>query len=452
MAVSDQWHRAPRPGDQPCECGPARKPLYPSSRHKVGDRWQVRYRDLNGKQCKRNFAKRAGANPDEHADAFDTMTAERLRTKTYVDPSLAEVTFQAYAEQWRRSRGHDVERAATIERQLRRHCYPDPDHPDRTPGGGVPIGQHALGVLAQRASLTQGWITAMPLAPSTAQEVVKAASAVYRAAMDDGIIGRDPTRAASVKRPARGPVKARPWPAEWIAAVRDALPGRHAIIPELGAGTGMRQGEMFGVADTDIQFLGRKPMVSVARQVVTVGSELRFGPVKNRKPHVVPLSPLLAAALARHLKLYPAVKVTLPWHEPRNKELHGELVTVRLVLTAPEGGPVRRTDFNDRSWWPAIAAAGVARTRQNGCHALRHTFASVQLRAHVDIVRVAAWLGDTVAIVAQTYAHLMPDDDDSDGRAATDAFLASCAPDVPSETGHGTSAQVGTLCRQCELH
>jgi len=62
--------------------------------------------------------------------------------------------------------------------------------------------------------------------------------------------------------------------------------------------------------------------------------------------------------------------------------------------------------------------------------------ASAWLAAGVDIVSVAAWLGDTVKTVYETYAHLMPDADDR-GRKAMNAFFTaaegSCALDVPSD-------------------
>ena len=443
MAVYDLWHKSPQPGDGPCDCGTKRRPLYPSARHEQGLRWQVRWRDLDGRQQKKSFARKAGDNPDVSADAFGKMIAERLRTKTYVDPALAETTFQAYAETWRKGRGHDVNRAAWVERQLRNHAYPDPDAPARTPMGGVPVGQHSLGLLAARPSLTMAWITAMPLADGSKLQVIEIASAVYRSAMDDGIIGKDPTRAASVTRPSPGPTKARPWPAQRVAAVRGALPPRFAIVPELLAGTGMRQGEMLGLAVDDISFLARRPVVSVARQVKLIGGQLRFGPVKNRKPHQVPLAPSLALALSRYMEAFPPRDVTLPWHDPRDKERHGQPATLRLVLTGPHGGPVRAGDFRERVWRQALIAAGVTPTRQDGCHALRHTAASVWLRNRVDVVRVAAWLGDTAAMVTKTYAHLLPDDDDSDGRAAMDAFLASCDPDVPHDGDSGAPAQAG---------
>lgn len=442
MAVSDQWHRTPKPGDVPCKCGTRARPLYPSGSHQRGRRWKVRYRDPEGRQPSRDFDLKVGADPNVHADAYDKMISEQLRTRTYVDPAAAETTLQEYAEEWRKGRGHDVNRAAAVEGHLRCHVYPDPAKRGRTPRGGIPIGQHALGLLAARPSLVQGWIQAMPLAEGSKRQVVEVVSAVFRAAIDDGIVGRDPTKAGSVERPSPGAVKARPWAAQRVAAVRDALPGRYAIVPELGAGTGMRQGEMFGVAVDDVQFLGKRPHVSVTRQLTQVGGQLRYSPVKNRKPHEVPLSQGLADALARHLARFPAAKVTLPWHEPANKELHGQPVTARLILTAPRGGPLRKQDFDSRTWRGALVAAGVRPTRQDGCHALRHTAASVWLRDRIDIVRVAAWLGDTPAMVYKTYAHLLPDDDDSDGRAAMDAFLASCAPDVPLAEDDGSTSQV----------
>lgn len=437
MAVYDQWHRAPREGDVPCSCGTKRSPLYPGAEHGRGRRWLVRYRTPDGRQPGRSFDVKVGKDPNRHADAFDKMIAEQLRTDSYADPSAGEVTLQAYAEAWRKGRGHDPERAAYVAAMLRNHVYEGEPDSGKTVKGGVAIGQHQMRALSRLPSLTQAWITAMPLAPSSALQVVEIVSAVYGAAEDDGIVGRDPTRSKSVTRPSAGRTRARPWTAERVAAVRDALPARYQVIPELGAGTGMRQGEMFGLAADDVQFLGRRPEVAVTRQVKLVQGQLHYGPVKNRKPHAVPLAPSLALALARHMERFPPREVTLPWHEPGNRERHGQPVTARLILTAAMGGALRRQDFDARVWRPALVAAGVTPTRQDGCHALRHTFASVQLRARVDVARVAAWLGDTVQMTVRTYVHLLPRDDDSDGRAAVDAFLLAASGESAGEALDG---------------
>ncbi len=130
------------------------------------------------------------------------------------------------------------------------------------------------------------------------------------------------------------------------------------------------------------------------------------------------------------MKAFPPVAVTLPWYEPDSK-LHGTMMTVRLVLSRPDGTPLTRGS-SDSAWGTGVRRMlagklpGARRGRRApgwNIHRARHTFASAQLRAGVDIVRVAAWMGDTVQVVATTYAHLMPEDGGEDGRAAVDAFF-----------------------------
>ena len=451
MAVYDRWHKEPADGDEPCRCGRGRNRLYPSGVHLQGDRWQVRWRTPEGsagpRQPRRNFALRdpgpgEKGDPEKHASAFDALIAGQIVTRTYTDPRSADVTLREYAGQWRAAQKMDVNETADVERRFRLHVCEDPERPGsgRTPRGGVSIGQHSLGLLAARPSLTSAWITAMPLAPSSALHVVCDVSAVFAAAMDDGIVGRDPTKSPSVERPSPGRTLARAWSVGQVDAMAGELPERWAVVPELGAGTGMRRGEMLGLGADDIGWLEKRdPRVSVVRSLKVIGGQLRFGPVKNRKPHTVPLEVSLKERLARHLDEFPVREVTLPWHDPADRERHGLPCTVRLVITRDGPGPVDMSAF-DFQWRQAKKRAKITpegrRGRDDGCHALRHTFASAQLRAGVDIVRVAAWLGDTVEMVAATYAHLMPEDDDSDGRAAVAAFFAgrsASAPGVPSE-------------------
>src|SRR5215469_2249188 len=438
MGVYDRWHRQPQPGEQACRCSRGKGRLYPSSSHLAGDRWQVRWRDpFTGKQRKRNFALKDGPDPDRHAAAFDAAIQGSIVTRNYTDPKAGSITLEAYARQWQAGRKADVNNAADVERRLRLHVYADPEDPDsgRTVRGGLAIGQHPMGLLARRPSLVSAWIASLPLAPGTALHVVTHVSAVFAAAIDDGIVGANPVRAGSVKLPSAGRTLARAWSLDMVRAVAAELPPRWRVVPELGAGTGMRRGEMLGLGVADIGFLERDPRVAVSRSLKLVGGQLRFGPVKNRKPHAPPLAQSVAVRRARHLEEFPARTVTLPWHDPGDRERHGMPVTVALVVSNDDGSPVNPDWFSLR-WGRARKRAGITpegrRGREDGCHALRHTAASRWLRERIDIVRVAAWLGDTVQMVASTYAHLMPDDDDDDGRAAVDAFFAGTdAPDVP---------------------
>jgi integrase len=450
VAVYDRWHVAsPEPGAESCRCRNGRGgKLYPSADHLKGKRWQVQWEDPNApgrKRLKRNFELKDGDNPNLHAAAYDKHIQGTIVARTYTDPGAGDVTLKDYAETWRKGRGHDVNQAAAVERRLRLHVYEGEPGSGLTPRGAPAIGQHTLAVLDRRPSLSSAWISAMPLAQRSALHVVTDVSACLDAALDDGAVRRNPLKADSVRWPSPGRTRARPWTAGQVAAMRGELPGLWQVVPDLGAGTGMRQGEMFGLGVDDVDWLVRKdPRVRVVRALKIVGNELRFGPLKNRKVHSVPLAPLLKEKLSRHLDQYPAREVTLPWHDPRDRERHGQPVTVRLVLSTGAGMPVDRPLF-DRCWRAARKRAGITpadgRARDDGCHALRHTFASLQLRQGVDIVRVAAWLGDTVAVVADTYAHLMPGDDDSDGAAAVDSFFRSCALDVPAEGPKGKLVQ-----------
>jgi integrase len=441
MAVDDRWHRDPDPGGEPCRCGRGRARLYPSAAHLKGRRWQVRWRDpATGKQLSRNFALRDGADPETYADAFDKVIASKIVMRTYTDPSAGEITLHAYAETWRKAQKLDVNTAAELERRLRLHVYEGKPGSGRTPKNGVAIGQYPMALLANQPSLMTAWIAAIPLANSTARQVTGHVGAIFRAAVDDRIVSRNPLQAGSVKKPpaGRGKVKRRPWTAAQVGAVRARLPGRWQIIPDLGAATAMRQGEMLGLGADDVQFLGRDPRVSVVRALKVIGGRLCYGPVKNRKPHTLPLAAPTGARLARHMQLHPPLEVTLPWHDPDDKARHGTLVTVRLIITTDEGAPVDARAFAYH-WRKALRAAGITppdgRERDDGCHVLRVTGVSNWLRGRVDIVRVAAWTGDTVTEIARTYAHLLQHDDDDDGRAAVEAFYAQpSAPDVPSAT------------------
>jgi integrase len=333
MAVCDRWHKSrPRPGEPPCR----EHKMAPAAGHGTGDRWQVRWRDEDGKQLKRNFARKTGPDPEKSADAFDAKVKTQLDDGSYIDPASSNVTFKAFAEDWRQSRMHDVVTAGRLERCLRLHVYPA-------------IGHRAMRELAKRPSLIQSWISGIRLAPGPAGLVIRDVSAVFLAAIDDGIVSRNPVQAKSVTRPKVPERKAQPWTLDQVDAMAEALGGRYAALPYLGAGAGMRQGEMFGLADVDVDFLRR--VIHVRRQVRLIGTVLCFAPVKNDKSHDVPLSESLAPVLAEHIRQYPPVTVTLPWKVPGGKP-----ATFTLIFTRPGGVAMNSTFVITPRWFPRPGA------------------------------------------------------------------------------------------------
>jgi integrase len=281
------------------------------------------------------------------------------------------------------------------------------------------LGDRTLGELASHPSLVQGWLRGLGgLSDGYARLLLTTLSGVLSAAVDDGLIQRNPCQARAVQPPKLASRKIEPWSAEQVAAVRAAMKSdRWQVVVDLGAGLGMRQGEIFGLAKGNIEFLRQGgPVLHVRRQVRIVGSRMVFSAPKGGKERTIPLPQTVAEALAAHLARYPARAVTLPWDEPGGKP-----VTAELVVTTPIGKAVNRNSFNTFQWKPALAEAGIPASRENGCHALRHYFASALLLAGCDIKSVSEYLGHHSAVFTlQTYAHVMPAAHDR-MRAAIDA-------------------------------
>ncbi|MFI7624666.1 tyrosine-type recombinase/integrase [Microbispora rosea] len=295
---------------------------------------------------------------------------------------------------------------------------------------GKPINDQTMGALAKRPSLIQAWIKDMEssLMASSIKGVVDTLGAIFEAAVDDQVVGRNPVKAQSVKPPTPARKKVVPWTLGQVAAMAAALGELYGPMVFLGAGCGHRQGELFGVAVEDIDFLGR--LVHVNRQVRLIAGRLVFSPPKRGKTRTVPLPESLGLWLSAHIARHPPVAVTLPWVEKGKPR--GDLVTAELLFPGPNGGALHRNTFN-HTWHVGLERAGIVPPpakgerrkshREHGCHVLRHTAASAWLGAGVDIRTVAEYLGHSdPGFTLRTYTHLMPNAADR-ARKAMDAFF-----------------------------
>ncbi|TDT95342.1 site-specific recombinase XerD [Streptomyces sp. 846.5] len=427
--VYDRWHLSrPKKDAKPCtEHSSRTRMLVASAEHGAGKRWQVRYRDHDGKQCKENFEKRS------QADARAAEVETDLNRGTYIDPKAGKVTLREFAEDWLAARTSDPSTIAVQARHLRLHILPV-------------LGSRPLRAL--RPSTVQAWLSglvATGMQPTYANGILGTLSSILGAAVDDEAISKNPCRAASVKPPKVVKAKIVPWTVERVTAVLAALPGRYTCMGILAAGCGLRQGEILGIGPDDIDFL--RGVVHVRRQVKHVDYKRVFALPKGKKVREVPLPPKVAAALAAHMKAYPAVRVVLPW-----ATLDGEPTPVSLFFTTVESAnALDSNSFNSRIWKPVLAKAGViptpkkgeryAAADEDGMHALRHHFASVLLDGGETITALSEYLGHhDPAFTLRTYAHMMPT---SEGRtkrvidaalgASIDALISGpSAPDVPS--------------------
>ena len=412
MSVTDRWHKSrPLPGEPKCSCRPAK---VPTAEHGQGKRWQVRWRDETGQGQKLNFETKPAA------ESKDAEIKASLDRGDYIDPKAGQVTLKTYGRQWRDTLTADPATLMQIDTRLGKWVF------------GRKISDYSMATLAKSPSLMQAWIKEMQeggLQPSTLRGVVTWVSIIFNAALDDGIVRRNPLLMKSVRKPKVIPKQVVPWTLATLATVSGQLPERLAAMAYLGAGCGHRQGEAFAVAVDDIDFLQR--VVHVRRQVRIIDGELVFSLPKKDKVRTVPLPDEIGLRLATHIQRFPPVTVTLPWRTP-----DGKPHTAELLFTSG-GRAINRNGFN-KSWRSARDKAGVPATRDNGMHVLRHTAASAWLAQGVDIRTVAEYLGhDDPGFTLRVYSHLMPDAADR-ARRAMNAFFEGaaevpCALDVPSE-------------------
>ena len=218
-----------------------------------------------------------------------------------------------------------------------------------------------------------------------------------------------------------------PWTAQAVEAVVQAHPDRYRAVPVLAAGCGLRQGETFGVRVEDVEFLRQR--VLVRQQVKLVAGRPTLAAPKGGKTREVPLPEVVAVELSEHLRRYPPVD--------------------GLDYTTREGGPIDRTYYNPGIWKPALRAAGIAPTRENGMHALRHWYASVQLEAGTSIRALAEYLGHAdPGFTLRVYTHLMPSSEDRARSRSTLRSVLLCHPRVTKRpTEHILPAQPPSTVR-----
>lgn len=404
MPVDDVWHvRRPQSGATKCR----EHNLYPSAKHGEGKRWAARYRDDAGVQRSPRFTR------EREARDFLTPIEADLARGVYVDPAAGKVKLSVYADDWQKAQTTDASTREAVELRIRLHIKPQ-------------LGTYELRRI--KPSTVQSWVKGLSakMADNTASVIFSTLSAILQAAVDDGLLGQNPCRAGSVRRPTPIREKIVPWSRAWVEGMRHALPSRYRLTVSVAEGLGMRQGEIFGFATEDIDHDAH--MVRVRRQVKIVGGRLIFAPPKRKKERDVPLAGALSRRIDQHMADFPPEKITLPW-----RTVDGPLVTVELIFVTREHTAINRNYFNAKIWKPALRACSIPAVRKNGMHALRHFFASMLLHAGVSIREVAEWLGhNDPGFTLRTYTHLMPQGEDR-MRRAVDQALKEVPADGPSD-------------------
>lgn len=135
----------------------------------------------------------------------------------------------------------------------------------------------------------------------------------------------------------------------------------------------------------------------------------------------VPLPDAVQDAITSYMTAHPPVRVTLPWNVR-----DGKPTTVALLLTSREKKALNRNYFNTSVWRPALQRVGVPDERENGCHALRHFYASTALHEGETIKAVSEYLSHAdPGFTLRTYTRLMEGSAERTKRAVNAVFRES---------------------------
>lgn len=392
MAIADRWHKSrPKPDEPKCKT----HDLVPSAEHGMGDRWAVRYRDENGKQCSKNFRYKSGKDPEIHAEAFDAKVKTSANSST-VESEVASVskkplTVKEVGEDWLLAQTVDVSTLGTMTPKVRKHIFKDG------------FGTRSVWELYEDPNLIQLWIKSLldsGLEQSTARIVALHLSSILTYAKWKDVIPSNPMQQNPlVKIPSPSRRVAIPYTSEQLAGITSCLREKYLITLRAGSELGLRIGEIYGLSPDDLH----NREVQVKRQIRTIKTEtgkevVVFALPKRGKTRIVPIPDSLSA----FLDTLPTSLVTLPW-----KTADGNPVTVRTYLSLRGKALSRRGLY--AAWNDAMAAAGIVSVPyQDKFHRLRHTYASRLLRNGVDIRSLAQYLGhDDPGFTLRRYCHFM---------------------------------------------
>lgn len=302
----------------------------------------------------------------------------KLRRGLWVDPAASRQTFEAFADEWA---GAQEWKDTSVESwgYVRARLLPLL--------GGTPLNaidklrlQRTRKVLGER------------YARSTTETTMAYAVSIMRAAHASGRIPRDPTLDLSAPRARAdepdGKVTEEQVPTRAEAlAILEGAPAPYRAAVALGL-AGLRIGEVLGLSADRLELPERK--VTIDRQLQRVGGELVLTSPKTRgSKRTIVMPGVTAVELRRHLR---------------------DHVSDGLLFRGPRSGdPMRRDQFYDCAWKPALLAAGLTHDRFV-FHSLRHFCASSLLAEGAPLTAVAGHLGDTVDTVSRTYVHWLRDD------------------------------------------
>jgi integrase len=374
----------------------------PNARYGKGKRWLACWLDPDSNERTKAFKNKALA--DNH---WRDMESDRDRGD-YRDPKAGRELFADIAQRWLSSRTVDPSSRIRYESVYRLHVEPV-------------FGCKRVRTIKPSDVSTFQTELGERFGPSTVATARLILVGVLNLAVADDLVKKNPALATVVQKVTAGDgQRIVAWSEKRVAALTDAHPDSLRLLPIIGSTCGLREGELFGLAEEDIDF--DEGLLRVRRQLKKLGKHHVFGLPKNDRERVVPLSSWTAQNIRVHLAKYPSEPLTMPWEKPDGKP-RSHNVLFRWL----DGGHMKPRAYSETVWKPALVAAGIipppekdargrrhyVTTRREGTHQLRHHYASIMLAGNVNIRELSEYLGHAdPGFTLRIYAHLLPDSHD----------------------------------------
>lgn len=395
MAVEDAWFMIDK----------ATGKKVPTKRHGRGKRWRVRNRGARTV----SFLKKSDA------EAHDTKVKnELLEGRTPFDYTKGRVLFKSYApkcvqERYANNQNSLKERTSLLNNHLI-PFYGDKRMCD-IKASTVTAGRAHL-----RTKVKKNGKPGEKLAPTTLESINATLVMIMSSAVRDEVIPVNPcAKATKMPKVVRRGVKV--WEQETVDTILDALAEPDRAIASLSAQCGHRPAESFAVAKGDIDFLRRK--IAINHQVQRIDGKLRLVPPKGNKVRTVPLPQITSLALAAHIKEHGTTTIRCLCCDEDHE----------VLFTGSRGRLLQRRKWDEDTWKPAVAAAGLTQQRRTGQHQLRHYYVSVLIAGGADIKQVSEYVGHaSIQTTDQVYGHLFEKSHDKARKIVDQAFRPAAYP------------------------
>lgn len=347
-----------------------------------GLRWSV-YWWSDGKRQKKNFASRS------EAELFQVECEDTILSGKYVNNKDKKNLLSKVADIWLEglpgtSKGSTE---ARYRREVRTWILPR--------WGQVPVGQITVdGIQQWVAQLGQGTAPyagktgqARPLAAASIRSIVKI---VLKSILDTAVrlrwINDNPVNPVKIPRVKQAIQRIYLTPTE-VKTLADAMDAPNASLVYVLAYTGIRIGEALALRCADVDLKSRSIRI-LRTQSIDAQSCLVETLPKGNRTRIVPIpEPLL-----------PCLRLLLSGHADSDYMFRG-----------PRGGRQTTNNWRMRVWVPALQKTGMDVIDGLVVHSLRHTYASLAIKAGADVKTLQAVLGHASATeTLDTYADLWP--------------------------------------------